>query len=613
MAKATKKRPFLWVIIILLFVGLLGFGTGGLNGTILAIGTVGDKDITVTQYQNELQDQLRAFALQTETPIGFQQAQALGLDSAVIGQLVTERTLDNEVANLGLSVSDVHVRAQILTIPAFTGLNGSFDRAVYTDQLRRIGLSEAEFETSLREDISRSLLQRAVVAGLAAPTPYADALVQYVGETRDITFAPVTAADLTVPVPGPTDADIASYYETNGADFMRPEARDITYAWLTPAMIQDDLEVDETALRELYDDRIDQFVQPERRLVERLIFVDQDAADAAMAKLDADEAAFDDLVADRGLDLSDVDLGDVSAADLGDAGGDVFSAEVGDVVGPLDTSLGPALFRVNAVLAATEITFEDASADLREELATQRARRVIDGTIEGINDLIAGGATLEDLVDRTDLVLGQIALSDDTTDAIAAYDNFRDAALTAEVGDFPELLQLSDGGIFALRLNEVTAPTQIPLDEIRDDVAAAWTAELTQKMVVAHANGLAEDLNDETDFEALGLIATDADLLARNSFVEGTPPGFIQDVFAMDLNAVQVFDAGDRALIVKLDTIAPPAPDSEQTQASLAQIADGATGGIAQDIFEAFATTVQGRTEITLNQAAINAVNAQFQ
>ena len=72
---------------------------------------------------------------------------------------------------------------------------------------------------------------------------------------------------------------------------------------------------------------------PERRLVERLVYPDQAAADAARAELDAG-TTFEALVAERGLTLDAIDLGDVTREDLGAAGDAVFAAAEGGVVGP---------------------------------------------------------------------------------------------------------------------------------------------------------------------------------------------------------------------------------------------------------------------------------------
>ena len=613
MAKKKGTRYFVWIILILLFVGLLGFGTGGLSGNIRSIGTVGDKEISVASYQSALAEQIRAFEAQIGGRIGFAEAQSLGLVQGVQAQLVTTRALDNEASQLGISIGDARVREQVLRVPAFAGIDGEFDRESYADLLRRNGQSEAEFEAAIRDEISRTLLQGAVVGGIPTPIPYADALVQFVGETRDITRAFVTESDLTEPVPGPTDAQLAEYHAANPDNFTLPEAREITYVWLTPDMIQDELEVDEATLRALYDERSDHFIVPERRLVERLVYVDNDAAQTAMDRLTAGEVDFDGLVTERGLDLADVDLGDVAQNALGAAGVSVFAAEPGDVVGPLNSSIGPALFRVNAVLAAEETTFEEAADDLRAEVSADRAQRVIADGFEAINDLMAGGATLADLAERTDLELGEISWTADNSDGIAAYESFRAAAAEATEGAFPELLDLEDGGIFALQLDATTQPTVQPLDDVLLAARSGWIRAKTQELILARAQELADQIQPLTTFGSLGLNATADGGLTRRSFVEGTPPAFMLEVFNMDIGDTNVVDNGTGAIIVRLNRLAPPAADDPQTLAERESVAEIAVAGIAQDIFAAFAATVQNRTDIAIDQGVIRALHAQMQ
>ncbi len=613
MAQKQGSRIAVWVILGLLFVGLIGFGATGFGGTIRSLGTVGDKDVAVADYARDLNQQIRAFSAQIGTPVSFPQAQSMGIDAQVLSQLVTRRVLDNEADRLGLSVGDERVREQVVQIPAFQSLNGQFDRAVYRNALDRENTTEAAFETSLREEMARTLLQAAVLGGVPQPDTYTDALVQFVAENRAITWASIDATALTAPVPGATDSDLQAWYDAHPEAYTTPEQRAITYVWLTPDMIADDVEIDEQALRDLYDQRIDEFVRPERRLVERLIFADAAAADAAKARLDAGEIDFDGLVAERGLDLADIDLGDAAKSDLGAAGDPVFAAAPGDVVGPADSPLGPALFRMNAVLAAEETTFEDALPDLRSELAGERSRRVIDDARDGINDLLAGGATLEDLATRTDLKLGQIDWTADTSDGIAAYESFRTAAAAATEGEFPALVDLSDGGIFALRLDAVTPPVLRPLADVTDAVVTAVMDANAQAAVVAQAALLAGLIRPETGFDTLGLTPKTEAVLTRQSFVAGTPQDFMSEVFKMSLGEVKVIDAGTTAIIVRLDAISPPDPTNPQVVANRTQLAEAAAAGISQDLFAAFADTLQQATKVEINQAAVNAVHAQFQ
>ncbi|MDE0849958.1 SurA N-terminal domain-containing protein [Yoonia sp.] len=613
MAKSKAKQSAAWVIVVLLLLGLLGFGAGGLSGTIRSIGTVGDKEIPVIQYQRALNEQIRAFEAQVGAPISFVQAQSIGLDQQVLNSVIAQRTLDNEAAKLGISVGDERVRAEVLRIPGFRGLSGNFDREAYRSSLQRTGMTETEFETSIREDAARTLVQGAIVEGIQAPNAYAATIAQFIGETRAITWATLTADDLTAPVPGPTDADIQTFYDENPDLFTAPETRTITYAWLTPEMIQDDVVVDAAAVRALYDDRITEFVRPERRLVERLVYLDQAEAEAAKASITAGETTFEGLVEARGLALTDVDMGDVDAVSLGAAGDAVFAALIGDIVGPLETDFGPGLFRINAVLAADETPFEDAEPKLREELAAARARRVIDDFREGINDLLAGGAELEDLADQTDLRIGTIDWSVDVQDGIAAYGAFRSAATAIAEGDFPELNELDDGGIFALRLDSVVAPSIRPLADVTDAVSDAWQDVRTQQAVMSEAEAVTSELDATIGFETVALIATSEDNLTRRSFVNGTPQGFIQRVFEMELGEVATIDAGNSAIIVRLEHMSIPSPDDASIAADLNALSETAAAGIAQDIFEIFNAEIQRDTDVAINPAAITAVHTSFQ
>ena len=612
MAEKKKPRYGAWIIVGVILLGLAGFGTGGLSSNIRNIGTVGDKEVTVASYQRALNEQIRAVSAQFGQQISFQQAQSFGIDQVALSQVVLLRSLDNEASQLGISVGDERVFERLQAMPSFQGAGG-FNADTYRLVLQQSGQTAADFETGIREETTRTLLQGAVVSGIPAPDAYADALVQFISETRSITWAVVGADDLTAPVPGATEAAQQEYYDANPDEFTLPESRDITYVWLTPNMIIDDMVVSEDAIEQLYNQRIAEFIQPERRLVERLVYLDQARAADAMARIDAGEASFEDLVAERGLTLTDVDLGDVSQEDLRSAGEAVFGAEAGDVVGPFNSPLGPALFRMNAVLAAQAIPLEEAAPQLRDELAADAAHAFINDSADPIIDLLAGGATMADITERTDMQLGTINWTPGNTDGIAAYDAFRREAAAVEQGAFAEIHDLADGGIFALTLDAIVPPALQPIEDVRDQVAAAWQAQARQEASIAKAEEIATDIQPLTGFETLGLEPTVEDTLSRRSFVEGTPPSFTEQVFEMTVGETRGIDAENRALIVRLDEVLPPDLTDENVIAQREALAENARAGIAQDIFDAYATELQLRTEQRSNQHTINAVNAQFQ
>ncbi|MEM7721886.1 MAG: SurA N-terminal domain-containing protein [Pseudomonadota bacterium] len=617
MARSAAKQAsniFVWIILGLLFVALAGFGIGSFTGNASRIGSVGDVEITAEDYARALQQEIRARVAETRTPVTLNDLRAQGIDQAVLASLVARAALANEAMAMGLSVGDEEVARQITQIPAFQGLDGNFDREAYEFELRQNGLDVAEFEDDVRADTARSLLQVAVIGGIVPNDVIAETIVAYQGETRDFSILTVTESDLPAGLPAPQPADLQSFYEERPELFTRPEAKRITYAWITPSMVMDDVTVNEDTLRALYNDRIDFYVQPERRLLERLVFISEADAQAAFDAITAGETDFDTLVNDRDLSLDDIDLGEVTPDDLPAATAEVIFADTtSEILGPLDSALGPALFRVNAVLEATEVTFEEARDDLSSELAVEAARRQIDDMREDVDDLLAGGATLEELEAETGMQIGTLDYTILSEDGIAGYDAFRDAADAVQDGDFPEMLDLSDGGLFAIRLDEVIPPTLTPFDEAEEDVRAAWRISALRTQLTARAETLMEDLETGTDLEDLGRV-TQEQAIRRQDFIPDAPPTLVAQVFQLSEVGETVMVPGpDRAFIARLDSINSPARDQPDTALLLQIVQQTVAQSMAQDLFEAYGQALQGDAGIRLDQAVINAVHTQFQ
>lgn len=613
MAKKKGTNSVTFVILLLLIFGLAGFGVTNFGGATRNVATVGNVDVGVNDYARAVDAQIRQFETQMGQRLTFQQAQAFGLDRAALGRLITEAALANEAQEIGLSVGDENVSQEIQNAPAFRDVSGEFSREVYEMSLERTGVNADDFEAQIRSDIAEGILRRAVAGGLQVPDIYAEVLFAYARETRDVTWARLTASDLSEPLAAPSDADLAAYHEANSDAFMRPETKVIEYAWLSPDMLAENVEVSEDQIRALYDGNIDEYVQPERRLVERLVFSSDAQATDAKTRLDAGQVTFDDLVAERGLELSDIDMGDVTSADLGTASDAVFALTEPGVVGPLASDLGPALFRMNGVLAAQETTYEDARADLRIEAASDRARRIIQDSITQVEDLLAGGADMALLAERTDMETGSIDWNVDALDGIAAYAAFRRAAAAARPGDFAEVIEFDDGSIAALTVKEVQPAALRPLDEVMLDVAQAWTVQKTQTALEKDAEVLAEQIRQGSDIAELELnLETGADL-GRDAFVEGTPPDFIETVFQLDAGDVAVLSADGDAWIIRLDTIVEPDQDTEEAQASKAAFSAQVSAEIAVALSGAYTRALTDQAGVELNQAAMNAVNTQLQ
>ncbi|MGS4944268.1 peptidyl-prolyl cis-trans isomerase [Meridianimarinicoccus sp. RP-17] len=613
-AKSKIGNAVVWVLLALLIVGLAGFGTGNFGGTVRSVASVGETQVSLNTYGRALQRELAARAGPEGNPMTMAEAQAQGVDTAVLQNLLSGAALEEAARMAGISVGDARVAEQIRQIPGFQGIDGQFDREAYSFALDRAGLSVSEFESQIRAELASNLLQVAAGGGVQPLPAYADAIITYLGEARTLRHVRLGEDALDAPLPDPTDAEIAAYYDANSAEFTEPGYKAITYAWLTPGMMADGIEIPEDELRAAYDARSDEYDIPARRMVERLGFPDEAAAQAAMDAIDAGEMDFDTLVTERGLELRDVDLGFVTQGDLDDAGDAVFALDDTGVVGPLPSPVGPALFRVNAILNARQVSFDEARAELRDDLARDWAEAALADRIEPLEDLLAGGATLEDLAAETDLELGRMDWRGpgDADADIASYDAVNIAAERLQDDDFPEIMQAEDGTLFALRLDE-TVPARVPpLDDIRDAVAAATRTAALRASLMEQAEDMATALSEGTSFADLGFEDTATTTVSRRGAPGDLPPTAIEAAFDMDRGAARVLGDDAGVVLMRLEEITPPDPQSRETQSLRQTISGQAAEAMAGQVLSVIAAAIQSEAGISVNQAAVNAVHANI-
>lgn len=613
--KSQISRFFVWIIMALVLVGMIGFGSFNFGGGPSVLGRVGDTEITADDYYLQLTTQLNRFQETTGARLTIAEAEAFGLTQNVLDQVITDAALSDETAKLGLSVGDARLSDQIREITGFTDATGQFDVETYKLALDQSGLSAAQFEEGLRDDVARTILATAVSEGMVIQPVYTNTLYAWARETRSFTWAKLGELELEGEVPAPSEAELTAYYEAHPADFTAPDMKTITYAWLTPEAMLPTLTIEEADLRAAYDARLEEFQTPEQRMAERLVFGSTEEAEAAKARLDEGELTFDALVTERGLTLADVDLGDpVAQSDLTAAAGDaVFGAEVGDIVGPVDSQFGPALFRLNAVIDASEVSFEEAREELKGEFAADTARRAVADLATALDETLAGGATLEELkADYPMITVETFDWAEGDSDGLAAYDDFREAARAAEVGDYPAIEMLEDESLFALRVDALVPSRLMALDEVREAATEGWRAEKLVELLTAQAEAQIPALEAGDTLATLGLTEVRESEQPRGAFIAGAPEGFIDAVFKAEANVWTVTPAPDGAVLWKVDEIHAADPSSEDAAVVKAQFEERMNAAMGADLLDAFAKSIETEAGVEINNAMINAIHADM-
>ena len=607
---ASKILSF--VLLGMLVVGLGGFGVSNFGQQVDTVITVGKAQVSTSQYYRALKGQIDQFSQQFGTQFTFAQAQMFGLDAQTLQSLISNAALDNEAIRLGLSAGDVQVAQRIATTKAFLNVSGTFDRTTYAQVLEQNGLTVKDFEAGLRDDLARQLLQAAVVSGMNTPHALTDTLYAYQAETRAFTVLQLTQSSLPEKLAEPTEPDLQTFYTAHIADFTRPEAKRVAYALLKPSDLAKDQTVAEADIKAAYDAAFDTFNIPEKRLVERLVYPSEDEAKAAKAEFDAG-TSFEDLVKARGLTLGDIDMGDVSLVDLGEAGKDIFALTEPGVVGPLPSNLGPALYRMNTILPAQITPFDQAQDTIKGDLQLAMATKTIVDKFEPINDLLAGGATIVEVAKDQAMTEGatDYAKDADDNDAVTQDAEFAKAVEAMEPGDFAQVVSLSDGSVMVLQVTETVPPTPVPFEKAREKITAAYQAEALAKALTALADSHLAAAKSGTRLETLGITDNVASA-TRTTKLPAIPADVLAAAFTLKPEDVVKVDANGIVALVRLDAIKPADMASEGSKADIEALSQQTAQSIAQDAYELFSTAMTTQGGLTIDQAAITAVQARM-
>ena len=119
---------------------------------------------------------------------------------------------------IGLSVGDATVAAK-LDHSAFQSAAGGFDRDAYRQILQRNNLTEAAFESGLRADMARQILQNTVTGGFCTPEALTTTLANWAGRRTQLFHAALDRGRSDPPLPAATDAELQKYYADHIAAF----------------------------------------------------------------------------------------------------------------------------------------------------------------------------------------------------------------------------------------------------------------------------------------------------------------------------------------------------------------------------------------------------------
>ena len=579
-----------------------------------AVAEVGGTTITVDQVRNAYTNELQRLGRQFRTVISAEQARAFGLDQQVVSNLVTEAVMAEQAKQMGLSVSNTLVAASIMNNPTFKGADGQFNRALFDQALRNAGLSEAGFVQEQRSAMARLHLAEAVAGDITVPAAARDALHRFSSERRAASYLLLTPA-MAGDIPAPTAEQLQTFYNERKSTFRAPEYRAVTVMLLDAAALAKPDTVSEADARQAYEQQKANYGTPERRTIQQITFPSQADAEGAAAKI-REGTGFEAIATERNVSPQDLELGTFTKTEMLDqaVADAAFALEQGAVSAPVAGRFGPVLVRVTQIQSEAVRPFEEVAAELRQEVARQRAQGQIEKIHDEIEDLRAGAKPLADIAKEKGLTLIQVpAVEAGGLDKAGNPVNLPEkdavvkAAFASDIGVDNEALRTATGYVW-YDVTGIEAPREKNLDEVRDQVATQWREDQVAQRLSEKANELFGRLEKG---EAIEVVAQDAGApvenaadLARNTAKDDLATEAVNRIFAVPVGKAGHAANGTDARAVFKVTSATVPPLITTTQA--AQNAENQLrAGFGDDLISQYIAQVRQDLGVTINQQAL--------
>jgi peptidyl-prolyl cis-trans isomerase D len=486
---------------------IISFGIWGIadvfrGGGRFTVATVGNTEISADQFRQAYNDQLQQLQRQIGRPIPPEQARAFGLDRQVLQKLMSDAALNERARQLGLSIGDNEIARHIMQDPSFRGINGQFDQTRFVQTLRAYGYTEPRYVAKLRGDAVRGQLADSFLSGVTVPKTALEAFNRYQNEERNIEYVvlgPAAVGD----IPAPSDEVLTKYFEDRKALFRAPEYRKVVLLSLIPADIAKTIEVSDADAKRIYEERLSRYTTPERRDVQQIVFPNQEDADKAAQRL-KEGTTFDVLAKERGLKDSDVNLGLVAKTGIVDpaVAGAAFALQADATSDPIKSRFGFTLVHVGKIEPQQVKPFADIEADLKREIALDRAKANLTDTVNKVEDELASGARLDEVASKLQLPYRTIDATDRSgrgpagnpvTDLPDSPDLLSDV-FSAGVAAQNDALQLK-GGYVWYEVAAITPGRDRTFDEVKDKVEARWRQGEIEAKLHAKADEMVKQIN----------------------------------------------------------------------------------------------------------------------
>jgi peptidyl-prolyl cis-trans isomerase D len=432
--------------------------------------------------------------------------QRLNLPRQAMQQLIEEALLVQQASKLGLKVSNQELIDNIAQYDAFQ-VDGQFNRDRYLEVLSYQRIDAQEFENSQTRALLSRKVQDALLKDISLSDEELAAAFHERGDSINLNFVWITPALVENKVEV-SDTGLNDFFNANKEDFRIPEKVALRYLQFDPARYEDEVTTfDDEDIDRYYRRNLDRFeIKEQVKAAHILLSVAADATETTVAKRKAlaeklltqlqDGADFTSLAKAHSDDKSNAANGGA----LGTFGRDAmpqafedaaFALRPGQLSDVVQTQLGFHIIKVEEYIEPGVQSLADVIGKVKDGLKQEKSRQLAyEKAIDAYNinrksgDLDAAAKANDLGVKETGLFAANAAI-----DGIGRVEQINQSAFTLKSGELARPIQTTQG-VFLFALKERQENRLPELSEVRVAVEQAYRSEQAQLLSQDLANEL---------------------------------------------------------------------------------------------------------------------------
>jgi hypothetical protein len=298
-----------------------------------------------------------------------------------------------------------------------------------------------------------------------------------------------------------------------------------------------------------------------------------------------------------------------------------FALKEGAVSAPVQGRFGTVLLRAVKVQPGTAKTYEQVAAEIKADIALERAKAQVSSLRDKLEDARAGGETLSEAAEKLKVATKTIEAIDRNgrgLDGVPIGNLPKGAelvstAFTTDVGVESDPLQYESGYVW-YDVVGITPSRERTLEEMKNEIEIRYTNDEVAKRLTDKANGMVEKLKSGGTLKDVAA-AEKAKVETTNGIKRGDPT---ENLSAATINAMfrTAKDAPGSAegvqptqrVVFRVTGVKVPALDMNSAEAK--RILDTLRASYSDELLAGYGQRLEQDVGVSINQNALNQITA---